>query len=89
MQCSQGNCLTMAQWMVDNGADPNQQMNLTGWTAMHSAAKVGSLEILKLLLDHGGTPNLKAKHRDIGINLTVSDCTTNQEILDLLSQYTN
>ena len=41
--------------LLDAGADVNAE-DFTGWTALHSAALKGDPEIVRLLLEHGGTP---------------------------------
>ena len=87
MQSSHSNWIQMVEWLLLNGANPNAQMPLTGWTAMHSAAKEGNVEVLKLLLEKGGSKNLEAKHQNLGRNLAVKDCTADAEILALLEKY--
>ena len=49
MICSQGReeKLEFVRWMLEKGADPNQAMNSTGWTAMHSAAKAGNSKVIR------------------------------------------
>ena len=87
MQASANHWNDVAEWMLGQGADPNQQMPATGWSAMHSAAKVGNKAVLKMLLEKGGKKDLRASHSQMGINLAVEDCTSDQAILDLLNQY--
>ena len=87
MQSSHSNWIPMVEWLLSNGANPNFQMPATGWTAMHSAAKAANVEVLKLLLEKGGSKTLKAKHQSMGNNLLVEDCSTNADILSLLNQY--
>ena len=47
-----GNFL-MAKLMLSFGADPNRRDN-QGWTALHAAALVGNVDIVKELLDFPG-----------------------------------
>lgn len=87
MQSSNRNWKSMVDWMLKNGADPNKQMLVTGWTAMHSAARKGNIDILKALLDNKGNKNLKGQHQSLGVNLIVEDCTVDQNIIALLAKY--
>ena len=41
--------LECVKWLLDAGADPNQQMS-TGWSAMHAAAKKKNAKIMAELL---------------------------------------
>ena len=42
--------------LLKRGANPNAELKSTGWTPMHFAAKLGTVEQLKLFLDYGGDP---------------------------------
>jgi len=91
MAACEANKKEIVEWLLKNNADPNAQMGLTSWTAMHAASKNGNIEILKMLLDAGGNPELEAEHREIGYNLNVADAAMVndkfQEIVDLIKQY--
>ena len=86
MNCANDGSLSMAREMVANGADVNHSMD-TGWTAMHTAAKMSNGPILEMLLQNGGNKNLLARHRDFGANLKVEEVTADQRMLDLLQRY--
>lgn len=47
-----------AKTALDNGIDPNL-IGLFGWNALHEAANNGELELLKVLVTHGGDCNKK------------------------------
>ena len=54
---SQENALMIAAWRnqkdaVEKLIARGAQVNRTGWTALHYAASVGSIEIIKMLLEH-------------------------------------
>merc|ERR1712027_6058 len=84
MTAAENNQLEFAKWLVNNGADVNSQMEGTKWTAGHVATKRGNLEILELLLKNGASQETRACHRDFGKNLSFSDVTTNEGVLQLL-----
>ena len=83
MQAINNNNYNFAKWLLENGANPNAQMN-TGWTAMHTAAKLAKPDLLKLLIDFGGQVDLLARHRDFGKNLKVADVTNDEAILGII-----
>lgn len=87
MQSCENERFHMVEWLLQNGADPNVQMTVTGWTAMHAAAKVGHHNILKALLEKGGDKTLRARNQSLGNNLTVEDCTSDENLLKLLEKY--
>uniref|UniRef100_A0A3Q3WX45 Uncharacterized protein n=1 Tax=Mola mola TaxID=94237 RepID=A0A3Q3WX45_MOLML len=54
----------LCQLLLDNGADPNAANQKTGVTALMEAAKVGSLQLVRIILQKGGNPNaLDVKRR--------------------------
>jgi ankyrin repeat protein len=57
-----------------------------GWTAMHAASKKNNLEIIKLLLNHGGDKNITASHKNFKGKLKVEDVTTNEKIRKILNE---
>ena len=91
MAACEANKQDTVEWLLKKNADPNKQMDKSSWTAMHAAAKNGNVEILKLLLDAGGNPELQAEHRDIGYDLKVADAAMANEnfekIDELIKQY--
>lgn len=52
--------LEMARLLVAAGADANAAQH-GGYTALHSAAQHGSVELIDLLLDHGADPDAAAE----------------------------
>ena len=85
MSCADHGRLEMAQWLIANGAEVNTQMS-TGWTAMHAAAKMGHANIVELLLDNNGNPDLCARHKDFGVNLQVVDVATDPLVIAILKK---
>ena len=75
--------LEAVRFLLDRGADINARHDLD-WTPLHSAVrgKVKDIQIVRLLLEHGADVNA----RD-GSGRTLFQCTGQQEILDLLSEY--
>ena len=53
------NHLAIARLLLNRGADPNwpEGADAPRGFALHSAARLGNLEMVELLLDHGGDPN--------------------------------
>jgi len=49
----------LARLLLDAGADVNRQ-GAGGFTALHTAAQSGDVELVKLLLEHGADPGLRA-----------------------------
>ncbi len=50
--------------LLENGADPNARQS-GGWSALHSAAQMGSLEMAQLLLAHGADVQARADNNQI------------------------
>jgi hypothetical protein len=75
--------LEAVRFLLDRGADINARHDLD-WTPLHFAVrgKVKDIQIVRLLLEHGADVNA----RD-GSGRTLFQCTGQQEILDLLSEY--
>ena len=46
--------------LLKNGANPNA-MNVHGWTPVHMAFSLGSMEVVEVLIQHGGDLNKRAK----------------------------
>ena len=59
MNAVQGRSVANATLLLDHGADPNARDH-KGFTALHRAAEMGELQIVKLLLDRGAFPDLDA-----------------------------
>ena len=53
-----------------------------GKTSLHKAVYMGEIEVARLLLEHGADVNARDKSGN-----TPSQFTTQQEILELLSEY--
>ncbi len=54
------------EWLLEQGVDPNR-VSLFGKTALHNAVlSDNALEIVELLLDHGGDPTIAAERPDRG-----------------------
>jgi ankyrin repeat protein len=49
----------LARLLLDAGADVNRQ-GAGGFTALHSAAQSGDAELVRLLLEHGADPGVRA-----------------------------
>lgn len=80
--CEKGN-YDFTEWLLRKGAVVNKVM-LSGWTAMHAAAKNDHAKVLGLLLQNGGDPNLPAIHRNYGRNLAVEDVTSDENTLRVI-----
>lgn len=86
MVAANGGAFEMSAELVANGAEVNHSME-TGWTAMHTAAKVGNGRTLDMLLSKGGDKKVLAAHRDFGKNLKAEDVSTDPNILEILAKY--
>ncbi|KAM6992073.1 ankyrin repeat and EF-hand domain-containing protein 1 isoform 2-T2 [Tautogolabrus adspersus] len=56
-------CTPMCLIMLDGGADPNATNQKTGVTALMGAAKGGSLQLVRAILQRGGNPNALDQQR--------------------------
>ena len=70
-----------AQMLLERGAMIDAR-DSSGRTSLHRAVEMGKIRFVRLLLEHGADVNA----RD-GSGMTPSQYTTQQEILDLLSEY--
>jgi len=73
--------IPLIEKLILKGADINYNAYVGAGTALIRAAEDNQLEIVKLLLDHGADPTLKAKFHD-----SPMDETSNREIKRLLSE---
>lgn len=87
MSAAENQHLAFCQWLLENGANVNDFMDATGWTAMHAASKMGCLPIVKLLKENGGDHNMKAQKRELGTDLTVKAVTKDASIVSYLEQF--
>ena len=62
------------------GADVNKQMS-TGWTALHTAAKSGHLDIVRFLIKAGADPSVCATHRQFGKRVRPWEVTERSDIV--------
>lgn len=67
--------------LIKRGA-PVNQVCLKKWTAMHEAAKVGCIDILKLLLQHGGQISETDQHGVTPMGIAAEYAQA--EVLDIL-----
>lgn len=67
--------------LIARGASVNQ-VCLKKWTAMHEAAKVGYIDILKLLVQHGGQISETDQHGVTPIGIAAE--YAHAEVLDIL-----
>ena len=51
--------LSSAEWLLNNGADPNTKREKDSWTPLHQAASRGVASIVETLLKHGADPKRK------------------------------
>ncbi len=78
--------MPFSRWLLKHGAHVNHAMS-TGWTAGHAASKKGNVEILRLLLEAGADKHIRAMHKEFGKNLTFSDVTVDERVLELIEKY--
>jgi 26S proteasome non-ATPase regulatory subunit 10 len=67
--------------LLERGAAIDARDN-DGKTSLHVAVELGKIEVARLLLKHGADVNVRDK-----IGRTPSQCTTQRDILELLSEY--
>ncbi|XP_030594233.1 cyclin-dependent kinase 4 inhibitor B [Archocentrus centrarchus] len=60
---------SVAQLLLDHGADPNVADNSTGTTPLHDAAREGFLDTVRLLERHHADPQAKDKLNRLPIDL--------------------
>jgi len=83
MYSMSGNSLKGFQRLLEKGADPNQQTDF-GESAMSFAPHRKESESLKLLLAHGGNPNLRNPTKDHTFEPTPIFCATSVENVRIL-----
>jgi uncharacterized protein len=71
----------IADWLLQNGADPNYRYG-AGYTPLLTAAANGHMEIMKLLLLHGADPH--AKTNDGKSAVTIAEERKHPEIAEFL-----
>jgi len=69
----------LARLLLDAGADVNRQ-GAGGFTALHSAAQSGDVELVKLLLERGADPGVRASDGRRAV-----DCAQNDDVHALLT----
>jgi len=72
--------------MLVLGANPNA-IDENGQTPVHFAAFFGKLDVLKLLIDHGGDVNMKDNYNWKPLDLVIEK-PANEDILDFLEEVT-
>ena len=70
-----------AQILLEHGAVIDARNN-EGGTSLHMAVEMGKIEVARMLLEHSADVNTRDKS-----GKTPSQCTTQQDILELLSEY--
>jgi ankyrin repeat protein len=60
--------------LLDRGADPNAGVGIDDGKALHQAAKIGCLEMVRWLLDAGANPEEKNGYGDTALDLAMKGC---------------
>jgi ankyrin repeat protein len=69
--------------LLDAGADPNQ-MDFTGWTALHAAAFKGDAKIVTLLLEYGAIKDRTCCWLFLESPLRIAERLDHKDVLPLL-----
>ena len=67
----------IVEWLLHRGADPNPRDRFDGRTALHEAARFGSLKITQTLLQHDADPNVQNRNGEISLHLALENRKTN------------
>jgi len=54
-----------AEWLLANGANPNDGIQEERWAPIFNAIQSGSLEMVKLLVDHGADLDAASRYKDV------------------------
>ena len=84
MIASNYNLVEIAKYLIENGADINQQ-DKNGDPAIHWSAYLGKVEFTKLLLDYGAKTNLKSIHADGVMDVALKEWQ--DSVVNLLISY--
>ncbi|KAN0107098.1 Ankyrin repeat-containing domain protein [Russula decolorans] len=74
----------VAQLLLDRGADINARDN-NDWTALHTAAVDGYIEVIRVLLEHGA--NVGAENKQGETPFTLAKGWRHDEVIKLLSEH--
>lgn len=55
---------TVVLRLLYRGADPNAE-NAAGWTPLHIAVQIGSVEVVRAIVSHGGDLSKKARGKTV------------------------
>ena len=83
MYAVQGRSVAKAALLLDHGADPNARDN-KGFTALHRAAEIGEVQIVRLLLERGAFPHPDAAGHT---PLSLAQGRAQTAVVKLLSTY--
>ncbi|MDR2343539.1 MAG: ankyrin repeat domain-containing protein [Spirochaetaceae bacterium] len=72
-------------FLLDHMADPNIK-NTTGDTALHEAARIGDIEIMRALLDHGANVNIQDGQGNTAMHIAIP-FEAHRAALELLLSY--
>ncbi|XP_006625836.2 ankyrin repeat and EF-hand domain-containing protein 1 [Lepisosteus oculatus] len=78
-------CVTICMNILENGADPNATDEITGHTALMEAAKAGTVELVRAILQRGGNVNVLDKRRNHAAHYAAEGGFF--EVIQLLSAY--
>jgi ankyrin repeat protein len=81
MNAVQSNKIDKLNLLLNAGASVNYKDN-RGFTALHRAAEMGHIEIVKILLTSGADKSIEAENHTA---LSLAQARENKEIIDMLS----
>jgi len=78
------NKLEMTELLLMSGIDPNEQDSKAGITPLHMAVLAQRYPLVKLLLQYGGNPRIKAQR--LGSALDIAKKKQDEQMLELLTE---